>query len=179
MVPPKLIQVLCGHWQHHLAFQRSCNCVLDLTYGWLQACYRDGVITKSRKALTRKVRDELLVLCVLAPLMHTQLDRCMASQVIASDVTIWKGAVVTASLHSPSQAGFLWRASDHVIYPMRFVPAVLRSDLDPLVSPMYSLQFPFVEDQALTSFVETTQFRAGPKFRFHAEAHINRQELAA
>eukprot|EP00971_Amphidinium_carterae_P051824 1020373-Amphidinium_carterae.1 len=73
-VPPRLVQVLCGLWQHYLAFFRPGMCILDITYGWLQSCHHDGQLCHAKKALTRKVRDDLLMLCVLAPIMCCQLD---------------------------------------------------------------------------------------------------------
>eukprot|EP00971_Amphidinium_carterae_P111797 2214222-Amphidinium_carterae.1 len=161
-VPPRLIQTLCGHWQHHLAFRRCCMCVLDQTYVWLRKCYRDGQLVVTERALTRDVRDELFLLCVLAPIMHSCLDRPMAEQVIATDATIKRGAVVTAPLSSASQASFLWHASDHVSYPMKFVPAIGVQDGDPRERPLFQLVYPFVEDSACTRFVETTQFHQGP-----------------
>eukprot|EP00971_Amphidinium_carterae_P204870 4065904-Amphidinium_carterae.1 len=64
---------------------------------------------------------------------------------------------------------------------MQFVPAVIRAGHGegPLTQPLFELKFPYREDRALTAFVECTQFRQGPKFRFDREAHINRRELAA
>eukprot|EP00971_Amphidinium_carterae_P110173 2182412-Amphidinium_carterae.1 len=136
-VPPRLIQVLCGHWQHHLAFHRSSMCVLDMTYSWLRACEHGGKMMKRKPPLHRKVRDELLLLCVFAPLFHTQLDRPMADKLLATDATIKKGAVCVSTLTSASQAGFLWRAADFSSFPMQFIPAVLRTGVDPLAEPAF------------------------------------------
>eukprot|EP00971_Amphidinium_carterae_P339227 6476890-Amphidinium_carterae.1 len=137
-VPPRLVQILCGHWQHHLAFHRPLMCVLDVTYAWIRRAYVDGQLTKQQRPLSRAVRDELLLLYA----------------------TIKKGAVVVGDLCCPSQAGFLWRAADQPSYTMQFVPSYMcPSGEDPLQQPLFTMRFPFRENKAVTSFVETTQFK--------------------
>eukprot|EP00971_Amphidinium_carterae_P136258 2699960-Amphidinium_carterae.1 len=175
LVAPAVLQILVGHWQHQLAYRRTFMCVLDRTYTWLRSSYVGEKVSRKRKWLTRQVRDELLGLCVLAPLMSCRLDTPMSEFLVATDATIRKGAVVTSRLSSPSQAAFLWRASDQPVSKMTFVPTLeCNRDDDKFV-----LRVPPQINEALNAFVCSSQFRAASSYTFKSEAHINRQEMLA
>eukprot|EP00971_Amphidinium_carterae_P165812 3286630-Amphidinium_carterae.1 len=176
LVAPAVVQVLVGHWQYHLAFNRTCMCVLDRTYTWLRSSYVGDRVAKKRKWLTRQVRDELMGLCVLAPFLVQHLDTPISECLVATDATTSRGAVVTSRLTSPSQAAFLFQACDRPVSKMEFVPALQR---DKLEQDKYVLRLPPLADDAVNSFIRTSQFHVAASYAFKTAAHINRQELLA
>eukprot|EP00971_Amphidinium_carterae_P195244 3874301-Amphidinium_carterae.1 len=176
LVAPLVLHVIVGHWQHHLTFNRACMCVLEKTYTWLRSSYVGERVGTTKKWLSRCVRDELLSLCILAPLMSQHLDTPLSQQLVATDATIERGAVVIATLATPSQAAFLWLASDKPISKMTFVPQMSCVEEK---QDLFALRLPQRANDALNAFVESSQFRAAASFSFRNKAHINRQELLA
>eukprot|EP00971_Amphidinium_carterae_P039279 772177-Amphidinium_carterae.3 len=176
LVAPALVQILIGHWQHHLAFNRACMCVVDRTYAWLRSSYVGTKVARTRKWLTRQVRDELLGLCLLAPVMCQHLDIPVSEYLVATDATIKKGAVVLSRLTSPSQAAFLWLACDKPTSRMTFIPDVGSASGS---TDKFILRLPPQSDEAVNSFIRTSQFHAASSYVFKTEAHINRQEMLA
>eukprot|EP00971_Amphidinium_carterae_P166168 3293584-Amphidinium_carterae.1 len=176
LVAPAVVQVLIGHWQHHLAFNRACMCVVDRTYAWLRSSYVGDKVARKRKWLTRQVRDELIGLCILAPLMCQHLDTPLSEYLVATDATIKKGAVVLSKLTSPCQAAFLWHACDRPTSRMTFVPDM--GGLDER-DDKFILRLPPQADEAVNAFIRTSQFHGASSYSFKSEAHINRQEMLA
>eukprot|EP00971_Amphidinium_carterae_P064471 1277065-Amphidinium_carterae.1 len=175
-VAPAVIQTLVGHWQYHLTFRRAFMCILAKTYVWLRSSYIGSKVSSVQKRLTRQVRDELLGLCVMAPLMVTHLDVPFSEHVVATDATTQRGAVVTTKMTCPAQAAMLWRAGDRPISRMTFVPTVHGQQAN---EDLFALQLPPPVDHAVNAFVQTSQFHAGSSYVFHSQAHINRQEMLA
>eukprot|EP00971_Amphidinium_carterae_P078453 1551722-Amphidinium_carterae.1 len=71
------VSILLGHWTHHCLFRRASLCLLDEVYSWIR---RDTVGTK-RRHLGPRVRDELLGLLLLWPLLHSDMQAVPFTQV--------------------------------------------------------------------------------------------------
>ena len=89
-VVPEALASLIGYWSHALLFRRAGYAVLQDSY----AIARDP--SRVPIALPLSVRDELIALACLAPLLYTDLRAPVSVTVVATDATLTRGAAVSA-----------------------------------------------------------------------------------
>ena len=89
-VVPEALASLIGYWSHALLFRRAGYAVLQESY----AVARDP--SRVPIALPLSVRDELIALACLAPLLYTDLRAPVSATVVATDATLTRGAAVSA-----------------------------------------------------------------------------------
>ena len=89
-VVPAALASLIGYWSHTLLFRRAGYAVLQDSY----AVTRDP--SRVPIALPLSVRDELIALACLAPLLYTDLRAPVSATVVATDATLTRGAAVSA-----------------------------------------------------------------------------------
>eukprot|EP00971_Amphidinium_carterae_P336479 6472870-Amphidinium_carterae.2 len=143
--------------------------LLDRTTSWLR---RDET-GKKRRRLGAKVRDELLGLVLLWPLLKADMQMTPSLRAYASDATVARGAVVESSRLSVEEATFFWsrRKQKH--------EEMVRS------SPEGRDLFDFPEavrpeqDSLLEHVVLPTPWHISASYRFRRHSHINVQELLA
>ena len=82
----KWVQVLAGRWVHVLSFRRPGMVVLHYVWKYLSAPY-------STLQLETQVRSELLGLCCMGLLWHTNLRAGLCKETTASDASMTGGAV--------------------------------------------------------------------------------------
>ena len=82
----KWVQVIAGRWVHVLSFRRPGMVVLDAVWKYISAEY-------SQVQLEDKVRGELLGLCCMSLLWHTNLRAEVSKETTASDASMLGGAV--------------------------------------------------------------------------------------
>eukprot|EP00971_Amphidinium_carterae_P164474 3261036-Amphidinium_carterae.1 len=58
------VQVLLGHWMHQLLFRRELMSILAVTFSWVHVHRKHP---RTRVVVPRRVKDELVALCVFAP----------------------------------------------------------------------------------------------------------------
>eukprot|EP00971_Amphidinium_carterae_P332387 6466527-Amphidinium_carterae.1 len=162
------VQVLLGHWVHHMMFLRPAMCTLDKVFSWL---HHPDVKGKRRLVMPRCVRAELLGATILAPLLKCDVSKPLARSVVATDATLTRGAAVIAPL-GPIDSIFVWLRSDRPLYPMQFVPGTIDED-------MYVLSHKIVPDCVLQEWVSSVQFSMRAAYDFRTVRHVNCQELLA
>ena len=79
----KELERLLGLWGFPLQYRRPVYCVLDPCFKWLHSLPEGG----RKYNLPEAVFDELLLLLILAPLMHTRLDAQVYPLVGATDAS--------------------------------------------------------------------------------------------
>eukprot|EP00971_Amphidinium_carterae_P277412 5505535-Amphidinium_carterae.1 len=163
------LSALLGHWTHHSLFRRQCLCLLDEAYAWIR---RDSLGSKRRR-LGAKVRDELLGLLLLWPLLRADMQTVPGPRVYASDATVSRGAVVESSPLSEEMATFFWsrRKQKH--------EEMVRS-----AEGSHDLfEFPAADRPCQDSLLEhvllATPLHVVADYRFRRQSHINVQELLA
>ena len=82
----KWVQVLAGRWVHVLSFRRPGMVVLNHVWKYIAAPY-------TTQFQETQVRGELLGLCCLALLLHTNLRAVLCKETTASDASMTGGAV--------------------------------------------------------------------------------------
>ena len=82
----KWVQVVAGRWVHVLSFRRPGMVVLDAIWKYISAPF-------APLQLEEKVRGELLGMCCLALMWHTNLRAPVCEETTASDASLLGGAV--------------------------------------------------------------------------------------
>eukprot|EP00971_Amphidinium_carterae_P203742 4043333-Amphidinium_carterae.1 len=159
------MQVLLGHWMHQLLFKREIMSVLATTFSWLHV---HRARPRTRVQVPRKVKDELLALCILAPLMHCDLTAPISRWVIATDATLMRGAATVAPL-SPMVATTMYLRSDRCPQVMQFV----RGECD---EDMFVAKYTQTPDDLVHAVVACLSFSTVTSFRFREIQHVNKQE---
>ncbi|CAE7631019.1 unnamed protein product, partial [Symbiodinium microadriaticum] len=168
-----LLEVLAGSWISVLAFRRRTLCLLEHIY----LLQRGHCRTECVRA-TPELKAELFRLCVLAPLLHTDLRAQTSGLLLASDASDSLGAFVTTRVtkvfsrelqrHTPARG--LW---NKLLSP---VNALLRQKgyLDP------NLELPgevFRTHPLWTTLVRSLPFKLRAVFRRRKRDHINIKEM--
>ena len=168
-----LLEVLAGSWISVLAFRRRTLCLLEHIY----LLQRGRCRTECVRA-TPELKAELFRLCVLAPLLHTDLRAQTSGLLLASDASDSLGAFVTTRVtkvfsrelqrHTPARG--LW---NKLLSP---VNALLRQKgyLDP------NLELPgevFRTHPLWTTLVRSLPFKLRAVFRRRKRDHINIKEM--
>eukprot|EP00971_Amphidinium_carterae_P332781 6467102-Amphidinium_carterae.1 len=160
---------LLGHWTYHCMYRRVSLCLLDYAYAWIRRDPSGG----KRRSLGTKVRDELLGLTLLWPLLQSDMGAVPASCCFASDATVQRGAVVECQRLSAETATFFWSRR-----PQKWEEMV-RS------RPEHQQLFEFpaaarpAQDALLEHVVLAQPWRITASYRFRKRSHINVQELLA
>eukprot|EP00971_Amphidinium_carterae_P332684 6466947-Amphidinium_carterae.1 len=160
---------LLGHWTHHCLFRRSTLCLLDEAYAWIR---RDESGVK-RRWLGPRVRDELLGLMVLWPLISANMQAVPAPYVYASDATVTRGAVLESEPLSEEDAVFMWSRRQQKWEGMVRSGPESRDLYDFPAAPRAEQDF-LMEHKLLS-----LRMRVGASYRFRRQSHINVQELLA
>eukprot|EP00971_Amphidinium_carterae_P054937 1082811-Amphidinium_carterae.1 len=99
--------------------------ILATTFSWvhIHRCH-----PRSRIVVPRRVKDELVALCLFAPLMKFDLAAPISRWVVATDATLLRGAATVAPL-SPEAATVLFLRSDRAPQTMEFVNGEIDEDM--------------------------------------------------
>ena len=109
----KLLQGLLGCWTHVLLFRRPLFALLEVVYHEGETLPADVVFHMSQKCL-----DELTLLCLLAPVMQTDLRTSIAPELFMLDASPYGGGICFAPF-TASAADELWRHSEQRGYYTR------------------------------------------------------------
>eukprot|EP00971_Amphidinium_carterae_P339536 6477397-Amphidinium_carterae.1 len=169
VVRPADLQCIVGHWNHQLAFRRCGLCLLDRCYRWL---HLPGQRPHKALLLPRGVRDELLMLCVLAGAWETDLRTAPCRVLTASDATTKRGASVFANM-TGRQALWCYNRSDKPASKLFYKGLVEQSE------DTFEVLSPSAPDLALEDFVAGLTFHLSSSYAFKDISHINKQELLA
>eukprot|EP00971_Amphidinium_carterae_P193149 3833319-Amphidinium_carterae.1 len=159
------VQILLGHWMHQLLFKREMMCVLTLTFGWVHA-HRGH--PRARIVLPRRVKDELVALCLLAPVMKFDLTAPISRWAVATDATLLRGAATVAPL-SPEAATTLFLRSDRAPQIMEFI----RGEID---EDMFVAKYTRAPDVLVHDLVGSLSFTTVAPYAFREVQHVNKQE---
>eukprot|EP00971_Amphidinium_carterae_P312617 6213652-Amphidinium_carterae.2 len=159
------LQILLGHWMHQVLFRREVMSVLALTFSWMHV---HRASPRSRVTVPRKVKDELIALCLLAPLMRTNLASPLSRWVVATDATLIRGAATVASM-SPAVSVALHLRSDRPAQVMHFAPGEIDED-------MYVARYAQAPDEMVHDMVASLSFATVASYRFREIQHVNKQE---
>eukprot|EP00971_Amphidinium_carterae_P345602 6486647-Amphidinium_carterae.1 len=162
------VQVIVGHWVHHMMFLRSAMCTLERVFTWM---HHPAVHGKRKLVLPRRVRAELLGAAVLAPLLRCDISKPLARSVVATDATLTRGAAVIGRM-SPVDSIFMWLRSDRPLYPMQFLPGLIDQD-------MFVMSHSIAPDYTLQELIAGIQFSLRAAYDFRTVRHVNCQELLA
>ena len=91
-----LLETLAGSWVATLTFRRRCLCLLQEVYRLQAGRGRDDLVE-----VTCLLRRELFTLCVLSPLLRTDLRAQTSGFLVASDASDCLGAFVSARVGLP------------------------------------------------------------------------------
>lgn len=91
----RLTQIILGRWVFALQFRRAAMGVLSMSWEAVEASW-------PKPAQVQRVRDEVLCLMALAPLLQTDLTSTYDGQVTCSDASETGGAMATGSILGPS-----------------------------------------------------------------------------
>ena len=103
---PNLLSIILGCWIHALLFRRPLFSVLDAVFKDGQGRPRNSVFCLSRQSL-----NELQMLCILAPMAHSDLRVQYSTHIYTTDASPWGGAVCKAKIGCHATAE-LWRHSE-------------------------------------------------------------------
>eukprot|EP00971_Amphidinium_carterae_P350331 6491491-Amphidinium_carterae.1 len=160
---------LLGHWTHHCLFRRSTLCLLDEAYAWIR---RDDSGVK-RRWLGPRVRDELLGLMVLWPLISSNMQAVPSPYVYASDATVTRGAVLESEPLSVEDAVFMWSRRQQKWEGMVRAGPESRDLYDFPAAPRAE------QDSLMEHKLLSLRMHVGASYRFRRQSHINVQELLA
>ena len=102
----KLLQGLLGCWTHVLLFRRPVFCVLESVYHEGESLHADTVFQMSERCC-----NELLILCLLAPTIQTDLRVSVAPDLFMLDASPYGGGICRARFSSCG-AEELWRHTE-------------------------------------------------------------------
>ena len=160
-VVPAALASLIGYWSHALLFRRAGYAVLQDSY----EVARDA--STAPLPLPLAVRDELLALACLAPLLYSDLRVPVSSTVVATDATPTRGAAASAVVPLLTArrlfAGAEFRGAD-----ARLVDRVDLRDVD--AAP--------AADPALAAALAAWPWQVRAAYDMEVD-HINAQELRA
>ncbi|CAE7221564.1 unnamed protein product [Symbiodinium sp. CCMP2592] len=180
-VPSWVSSVLCVppgagcSWVAALSFRRRCLCLLDQVYVLQKGRERHELVR-----VPPSLRAELFKLCVLAPLLATDLRAQSCGLVVASDASSSLGAVVTARV-SPDLVRELLRHT-----PTKGLWNKLLSPVNALLREHQQLEVEcelpggiFRTHPLWTLVARTLHFRLHSVFRRRRRDHINIKEMDA
>ena len=98
---------LLGGWVSALLYRRPLMCILQTAFGLVDSSYSSSSPPRIIK-LPHSVRDELIVLAVLAPLVLTNIGALFGSHAFATDASQDMGAIVSSPM-SPQMQSLLFR----------------------------------------------------------------------
>ena len=94
---------LLGGWVTALLYRRPLMCILQTAFGLVDSSYSSSSPPRIIK-LPHSVRDELIVLAVLAPLVLTNIGALFGSHAFATDASQDMGAIVSSPMSSQMQS---------------------------------------------------------------------------
>eukprot|EP00971_Amphidinium_carterae_P020897 412216-Amphidinium_carterae.1 len=159
------VRILLGHWMHQLIFKREAMSLLASIFLWVHHHRRHP---RTKVCMPRKVKDELLGLCLFAPMMKSDLSAPLARWTVATDATLLRGAATVAPV-SPEVAMALYLCSDREPQVMQFAKAEIDED-------MYVAKYKQVPDEFLHDVVACLPFVTVASYEFREVQHVNKQE---
>ena len=168
-----LLEVLAGAWVSVLSFRRRSLCLLEHVYTAQRGRNRSDLVR-----VHTALRAELFRLCVLAPLVRSDLRAQTSGMVVATDASDRLGAVVWAKVSKALSREMLRHVPVKGLWAKVLSPvnALLRQRgfLDP------SLELPgevYKTNPLWTQFARALQFRLLAVFSRRVRDHINIKEL--
>ena len=174
MVVGRSLAVIAGGWTWVMLLCRPSLSVMKHVYRFI-----DRHMEHPHR-LWLSVRRELLLLMAIAPLLHVQLWRPFASDIVATDASSQAAGVVSSVASDPLLASLWCQGSGHS--PSLLSLTARQIDPSPAASVLLqqpSVQFASIQlvTSALLSLLSTTSWSTIISSPWRREAHINELEL--